>query len=348
MSGKRQHFIPRFLQEGFAVRSSGGAALTWVYKKGNSPFRTNIINVGVEGQFFTLDGDAATDARITDEEQILAPLVHALRQHSGHVDATLAANLIAHLEARTRHFRQSFVATAEYLVSRLADFMEDGDAFEKYFARRIAMDPTFIRDAFVEEMHKKGLPPAQIEAMLPIAMTIVPHALPKLLPGLKIFATATARQLRTEMPKVLAAAAKSGHIRALRDTATPTVKASRYALMTFELMEYGPLVLGDSPVLFAATNRPSLRTVADKDDNLTAIYLPLTPRLLLLGSLVPTTLPDDLGARMARCSLEHFISPEDTPENITIAQSIGADAALMTNAEIEAIISEILSEPFRK
>ena len=53
MSGKRQHLIPQFLQEGFASHTSGEKTFTWIYRKGVPPFNSNIINVGVEGWFYT-------------------------------------------------------------------------------------------------------------------------------------------------------------------------------------------------------------------------------------------------------------------------------------------------------
>jgi hypothetical protein len=45
MAGKRQHFIPQFIQSGFASHVSGDEIYTWVYRKEAKPFNTNIIKM---------------------------------------------------------------------------------------------------------------------------------------------------------------------------------------------------------------------------------------------------------------------------------------------------------------
>jgi len=77
MSGKRHHFVPRFLQAGFASHMNGDEVFTWVYRKGSKTFNTNVANVGVEGQFYSQDGDTKVDESITAAEGRFSALVHA-------------------------------------------------------------------------------------------------------------------------------------------------------------------------------------------------------------------------------------------------------------------------------
>src|SRR2546423_1901463 len=102
MSGKRQHFIPRFLQKGFASHSVGRETFVWAFRKGVSPYNPNIDNVGVEGYFYTEGADTEVDASITSAEYQLGDLIEHLRTESaGPVSDPLIAQLIAHLEIRT-------------------------------------------------------------------------------------------------------------------------------------------------------------------------------------------------------------------------------------------------------
>ncbi len=50
MSGKRQHYIPRFLQRGFLMGNSKKEN-TYMYLNGGAQRPSNINNVGVEGFF---------------------------------------------------------------------------------------------------------------------------------------------------------------------------------------------------------------------------------------------------------------------------------------------------------
>ena len=119
MAGKRQHFIPRFLQEGVASHRKGDEAFTWVYRKGRPPFNTNIANVGVESSFYTEGDDTEVDDRITDAEVEFSQRVRQLRTiMPGQVSDPRLASFIAHLEVRTRHVRQAFFRLGGYALSR--------------------------------------------------------------------------------------------------------------------------------------------------------------------------------------------------------------------------------------
>lgn len=159
MSGKRQHFVPRFLQEGFASHANKGEVFTWLYRKNERPINTNIINIGVEGLFYTNGNDTKADDMITTAEQIFSNLVKDLRTSPPmRVSDPRIPELIAHLEVRTRHFRQNFLLTGDYIVSRFLDFMVDEDFFAGYLERTLRNDPSILRKAISDELEKYDLP----------------------------------------------------------------------------------------------------------------------------------------------------------------------------------------------
>src|SRR5689334_9268550 len=116
MAGKRQHFVPRFLQAGFASKKTADQVFTWVHRKDRPPFESNTLNVGVEREFYSIGTDTAADDAITDIEDSFSTLVRTLRDCAAQpVSDPKIPQLISHLEIRTRHLRQSLISATDYL-----------------------------------------------------------------------------------------------------------------------------------------------------------------------------------------------------------------------------------------
>lgn len=344
MGGRRQHFIPRFLQAGFSSHTRGNAAFTWVYRKGAPPFRSNIINVGVEGLFFTEEDDTQADDLITDAEGPFSTLVQTLRTSKpGAVSDPQIPRLIAHLEIRTRHVRQIFLRAGDFLVSRLLDFMADEQAFIAYLERQLRKDPSILRESVSKELARRGLPQALLQPLIQLSTPFLPALVGQLRPTLPKFAEA----LRSTLPKTLKDAAKSGHIRALKKRIAPDPKVQRYERLVYSVGEAsdGPLILGDSVVLFCVQGPKPYKTFLDNDDILNAVILPLSSTRALVGGRERIgVLPLDLRQATARCTLEYFISAERSDANNLLQDKIGEHAAPLTRAEMEEIITESLRE----
>lgn len=341
MSGTRHHFIPQFLQKGFASHYSGEKAFTWVYRRGVAPFNTNIINVGVEGHFYTTEGGTTADDLITSAEGALASLLDRIRSEGPEClrDPRIPV-LIAHLEVRTRHLRESFLKTGQLLVSRLIDFLADEDAFAGYMTKKLERDPTVFRSSLAGEFVKRGIPMNHLESVLHLTTSLVPG----LTQALRAEFPRMAAQLRDTLPIILKAAAKSGHIKALQRTIAPELRVQRYAHLTFRVARVTntPLILGDSAVLYAVTGPRTYRAFLDVDADLSAVYLPIDSQHVLIGSQegTVTDVPHDLSSAIARCSLEYFISAENSGQYEALRDQIGADAHMFEQSEIEDILNE--------
>ncbi len=319
------------------------ANFTWVYRKDRPPFNSNIINVGVEGLFYTQEQDTLADDLITKAEGPLSMLVEKLRNSSHRVisDETVPM-LIAHLEFRTRHVGQSLLETGAYFLSRLIDFIADDDLFIPYLERKFQNDPSLLRESFREEFRKQGLPQTMLEPMMKMATPLIPVFMEtQLKPMLPLFAA----QLRTGLMDKLSQAAKSGHIRALKQPDPPQLKIQQYNKLVYQTLpvEDSSLILGDSAVLFNVEGPKPYKVLLEKDDSLRHVFLPLCPRLLLVGSREKLS-PSISGLRemLARCSLEYFIAHEYSDENRCLKEQIGQDAYLLTKEQIEESIMEIM------
>lgn len=92
MSGKNQHFIPQFLQKGFACVKQTNTGFcqqvkspkqkqeqVWVFEKTRKPYLTNVRNKGAE-RFFYGPEDSELDKTITDAERKYSNIVNSLRK----------------------------------------------------------------------------------------------------------------------------------------------------------------------------------------------------------------------------------------------------------------------------
>lgn len=344
MAGKRQHFVPQFLQRGFASHFVGDEAFTWAHRKGAQPFNTNVKNVGVEGFFYSEGADAELDRAITNFEGDFNSLVSGLR--SGKADTTVdparIAQLLAHLEIRTRHLRQSFLETGTYLLDSLMKFASDEEVFARYFRRTIQRDPSLMQDAMAKEMQKYGIPRQFLPQVMEMSKPLLEQALPETLSKMSVFA----KQFRSSLPGMLKGAAKSGHIKALAGTLAPESKVSRFVGLQFRVASSDGVAfpLGDSVVLFHVAGERSFKPFFEAKDELLAVFLPLSPHHVLVGSNGSYEWDSvRLRHEIARCALEHFISSEAPPEHVDLVPVIGENAYMLSTDQIETLVSELIN-----
>ncbi len=345
MAGKRQHFIPQFLQKGFASHTDGDEAFTWVYRKGQKPFNSNIKNVGVEGLFYSEKDDPSLDDVITSAEGDFAQLIDSLRQNDAvdEKDYVKIAHLFAHLEIRTRHLRQSFFTTGNLLINEFLEYLSDPSSCKNFIRRMLKNDPSIIKTTLYEELNKLGLP----QELLPELIKLSDPFIELSMPNMPSLLTYMAAYLKVEMPAILKKATKTGHIKALNRGLAPDVKVQLFENLNYRIenSESDLLILGDSPVVFHVSGDRGFKTFLEKGDDLIAVLLPITHRQLLVGSkerYVPIF--STLRRKIACCSLEYFIAGEANPENGHLSEDISKNAHLLNKSEIEEILNDFINE----
>ncbi len=343
MSGTRQHFIPQFLQRGFSSNRSSDASFTWVYRKGKDPFETNILNSGVEGNFYTLENDPTLDNAITDLEGELASLLSVLRTlPTGEINDPRIPKLIAHLAVRTRHLRQSYLNASGYILSQLIDLVGDQQRFLAYFESRVRKDPSMIRRPIMEEFSKRGIDPKHLEQAFPLIERMLPQFFREIGPHL----SAAAAKLKQELPQRLSLAIKSGHVNGLLKSVCPVPRIQEFDRYTFTLVDVpaASLILGDSGVLFSTANptRP-FRAIVDGSMQTNGVFLPLSTTRLLIGTLgenPSTQVPSNLTTWIAKCSLEFFVADHLSDDLKAKHELIGESAAPLDELELQSILDQ--------
>lgn len=343
MSGKRHHFIPQFLQRGFATQRKNKDFYTWVYKKGDlNPFNANIKNVGIEGYFYSEDKEPTLDDIITDAETEYALFVEELRNNDGtqDIDKLRAANLIAHLEGRTKNLRDSFRNAGTLMLSELTSYFQDPANCQKFVDKYVEEEANKVIDELLQ--NNKAIP-----------KHLYPFYRPKFMDSLNAKRTELAEGVATAMrhvaenfPTHLEKAARSGHINALLKNPAPPIKASAFKKLEYKVVTTGDLSipLGDSAVIFHIESDAAYKPYYEVDKKLLAVILPISSSQILVGSTKNYRLNiDDISEAVASCSLDYFISDQSHPTNEAMAKLISTKARILSSSEIEDIMSDLVA-----
>ncbi len=109
MAGKRQHYIPRFLQKGFCSKKTKKEVYTFVFTKEKGPYEPNLLNVGLERYFYGNPTESSADDKITDQEELFFEYLETLRTARKNliVDPEICSAFVGHMILRVKHIRGS-------------------------------------------------------------------------------------------------------------------------------------------------------------------------------------------------------------------------------------------------
>ena len=174
MSGNKQHFLPRFLQKGFASNYiSRKKVQVWYFEEGELPEERNTKDVGLEELFYGEPGIGSLDDLITKKEDYFARKIERLRQDKRvcSEDIQDIAEFIYTMAIRTEDARKHMLSLSSSLISQARVNMTD----PKYMAdlvRGVARpdDPLFRRK--VNEEIRKRRPGANRKQVRRIAKRV--------------------------------------------------------------------------------------------------------------------------------------------------------------------------------
>ena len=338
MTGRRQHYIPQFLQSGFG-HGQGKNRRAWLYRKGDSaPREDTLRNISVEDWFYRYRNarvELSSDESITRAERHrLAPLVRRLRTSKGGMisedDRAGLAELFVHIHARTKAVWEIARSQAPRMFERLG---------------RFARDPAAIRDS---------LPPL-VEAQLD---TVIQCLAPRY-PGRDIrglvrewmaqIETVPPEDLRSDVDGMLGGllmlaldTLQANKVQVMQELSERPEVAKRFQGCTFSVMRWGGarLVQGDTPVVFHKAS--GFTPVLAKDEPFEYAFLPLTPTRAVVASTDGRTPESWEALRDASiaCSYQHFIAAAPYPELEALSTTLGAGFPAVTDADIERLFTE--------
>lgn len=345
MSGDRQHFLPRVLLRGFCSRTKGKETYTWVFRRGRRPFETNIINIGVSNDFYTLAGDAALDDSITTIENTFGSYINELRAATSErqLEDRRIPELITHFLLRTKHLRDAFGRSTRYLFDSLLRGLERPEVFEKMLLNHLRTRPEEVLEKVLEgrslNQHQKGqllnfinrLAPALIKAQSPQIILLV-------------------RLLKDFLREKFARMVKESHIKSLAKNAFPQARVEflrglKWLLIVTE--KPGRFILGDVAVATKIGPDGKLKPVPDTVDDVTQVWLPISDTHLITGAKALELLDRDVERiNMGTASLSHdfFVSGKNDEPEKSYASALATDSSLISDEELQTMAAEVLAE----
>ncbi|WP_226456651.1 DUF4238 domain-containing protein [Pseudomonas sp. AF03-9] len=342
MSGSRHHFIPRFLQKGFASRSTSKDVYCWTFSKGSQPFQPNIKNVGIETLFYSMSAETELDDKISKEEQDnFSPLVDRLRAGLiGKYETTSIAEMLAHFEVRSQHLRSNANVLFSELMSTLEHTFANLEFLQELLTKIMSPDSAI----FQKSLMKAGVSRKMFKQIIKTN----PEGLREFQKNIACSVSGAIYDQRHTMPAMIAGAIKSGHIQMLNESIAPQKRVSRYSSLGYSVQNYldANLPLGDSIVLFHVAGERKFKPFLDKSDELIAVILPLSSSQYLLGENCEVNVEhySDLALEIARCSFEYFISNESGERTIKLQHEIGVNSHWLPREEVHKIFADSLDK----
>ncbi|MDP3182813.1 MAG: DUF4238 domain-containing protein [Desulfobaccales bacterium] len=341
MAGDRQHILPRFLLKGFASRIHGKEIYTWVYLRKGAIFEANINKIGIEKHFYGRKGEFRVDAEITDFEGEYAPLLDELRDSQGQVEIynQRIANLITHFVTRTKHLRDSYIESVEYLSEKIEEYFSDPENTKA----AIFSQPEIMR-ASIEKGFK------DFPVLQPYKDFLYP-LLPYLLNAFLETHKTEIQKIRQDFFKdirnnILPKATVEGHIKGLSQGLIPEPRVQDYLLLRWFVINCrNPLILGDIGCLFETKGTRRFKPINSHDDEIINIFLPISDKQILIGTSLsnpPQINLNLINTAIAKCSREFFICSEQNKEIASLISLLGKEAEMMSKEEIENIVNKII------
>jgi hypothetical protein len=348
MSGRNQHIIPKLLLKGFASSEKKGNVYTWWFRRGQAFQETNIQKINVEGYFYGKDREDGVDAAITKLEGKFGVLIDTLRELPNHTDISDSeiAEFIAHLSARSRHLRQTFIESTELLLTELESYYGQPSTGRSFVRRHFQKHPEILSKKIEEVI--ATYPGSRNERRL-VAKGL--RRLPKATLLAKIerdfpdfFSTQVSEQLaafKQRLPSIT----KEHHLKTLAMSLVPEVRVESYKKLHWTIREASiPLVLADVGCLFVVDGYTKWISLAGKDEIIRFAFLPISTTKLVVGSLddCPNVLDfAHINSQMLSRSRDFFVTGIKNEYTETLYDLLGTDAQLLTDEEIQRIVEEV-------
>lgn len=181
MVGKRQHYVPRFLQRGFLIEREDpekDGERTWLHRLGAPARPVGIADVGVEDWFYSrkgLPGEVTLDDVVTEFEKAFSRDVASLRAFTPGVaiEPEQAAKTVVHLVMRTAHLRRTMSTGITGVIEEIGALFTDPHRLAAMMGFASPELAVLVTDG-IKDMALKlapvGIPPAFGERLLTFFM----------------------------------------------------------------------------------------------------------------------------------------------------------------------------------
>lgn len=346
MSGRKQHYVPRFLQAGFRSLPAavGDAPRTWLYRRSAAPVEAALSDVGHDAWFYTFRRGGETvecaDGAVSEaERRWMSGLNRELRE-----DANFdlvgrradIAHLMSHLVVRNRAIWKLIEAPTAPLFDRLREAARDGALLAAALKHLLAEHRGFFEEALSAIFPGADIPSllAQVETALATGVGPAPPE----------GAVAVLNHLQDAIaPRVL----KVFRVHALVEGLSNPSEYKLFTGCSFKVVRNteGRLIQGDTPVVFHRADGLGFTPLPCEGEDFDYAYLPLSPSVVLIASKggEPESW-DALRRASAACSHTYFIAAERHPDLAKLADSIASSFPAPSSQQLDRMFTDVMEE----
>ncbi|WP_221795085.1 DUF4238 domain-containing protein [Aquisediminimonas sediminicola] len=343
MTGKRQHYVPRFLQRGFLIeRDDSGTEgeRTWLHRLCARARPVGIGDVGVEDLFYSrkgLPGEVTLDDAITEFERDFSRDVAILRGSAPRtsVEPEHAARTVVHLVMRTAHLRRTISSGMVSMMEEIEALFTDPQRFATMLGFATPALASVVTEAIRDTALKlvpAGFPPAFSERFLTFIIRergdeLAASAATMLSPLLATVLNGLADMVRDSHNELVA--------KPLDDHGWVGVLSG----FTWSMEGASDLILPDAVALSRSADGPLEPLLFTCGRDAEVVLLPLAHDRMLVGRRDPAITVDlsTFNAAAAAACQGFFISARSHDED-KLSSAIGSGPAkALTNAIAESI-----------
>lgn len=334
----------------FAAPSKGKNEQVWVFTK-DKTYSSSTEGVGAERHFYSelsSDGTQTLDDLITNYEKRLKSMLATLLAASpgSEVDATVAAEVVAHLTIRNALIRKSSGAWMRLLVGEASNLFTDEANLRAMLGVDARQFPEKIAAMVREEMTKDtrfaqtGLPLPVLEKIAFMAMKenfgrAMSDTIPLMQAALQLIAN--------DAPKM----SRQGHNKALSSGLGADKRTELLGQLIWSVQEHSrELILPDCVALGSEGNNQPLPLILADPKQLTYALMPLAPDRMLVGLSPGRDMPDlaRFNAAAAASSHSFFVSHRKGDDLNELVSVIGTRSDETIQTAIGAAFEEFKTD----
>ena len=344
-----QHLLPQFLQRQFACRKIRGESYVYYYRRGVglvSERGVNTKNVGKVRLFYGETADTGIETSISLAESKFAECLQTISK-SGAVDCSESRTIgamVANLSIRTKYLRDGLADIGDKLLGSLITYFAEKE--QTLAAQELLRNhPEAIRNGFADLLRTD--PSVSTDPAIRVAISQrMEQLLIKNISQLLKASGTDFQELFTSLGTFLNFddIARRAHLKVMKTNVAPDIQADLYAGLAWCVMQTDrDLVLGDCGPM-GGNDSGEIRPVFAIVNQLRAVYLPIAPRLLLVGTVEHEERGVDssaLNQATVENSRDFFIAPG--PDQNTLVEHIGVKKDLVNDKYMEEVTASAIT-----
>ncbi|AZD15185.1 hypothetical protein [Pseudomonas chlororaphis] len=343
MAGKRQHYVPRFLQCGFLDDPDHKAKRAWLHRRNAQAQLVGIKDIGVGENFYSklqTDGAKTLDDLITEIEVELLQEFSTLKRMPVNqpIDPKIAARLTTHLMLRTAYLRSLFEQGATKVFDAAISLFTDPEVAQSLIDLDKFSGVIDLKGMIDEAL--QTFPLDSLSFPRPLAHRTLSFMVRENFASLFEESGVLITQLLTDLPAKISISIRNAHNKVLEVT-QQTKWEEGLAELSWCVQDIVGAVLPDCVVLAREVGHELKPLLLSNRKNINLVILPLAHDRLLIGWKGAKGSIDvkSLNAASAACSDSFFISHR-ADDGMTLSQLIGQRSINTINASISEALSD--------